>query len=184
MIPKKAKRVFTGVMFDVYQWKEKMFDGTYGVFEGIKRKPSVQLIVISGDKIILQKEEQPHVGKFISVPGGIINRGESPLSAAKRELLEETGMKAEKIIFWRKAEFSKKIEWDTHYFIARGCKKVSAPHLDNGEKISSFPVSFNEFVKIVSEEGFRNKELSNYVFRLKQDKKALQKFKKEIFGLI
>lgn len=182
MIPKRAKRVFKGLLFDVYQWKEKMFDGSTGTFEGIKRRPSVQIIATSGDKIILQKEEQPHAGKFVSFPGGVIDYGESALHAARRELLEEGGLRAEKIIFWRKADFSKKIEWETHYFIARNCKKIQEPHLDNGEKITPFLVDFRKFIEIVSGEDFRNREFSNYIFRLKRDKKKLEEFRKSVFG--
>jgi len=181
MIPKKAKRVFKGIIFDVYQWEQKMFDGTSGTFEGIKRRPSTQIIATVKNKILLQKEEQPVIGKFISFPGGVIDDGEKPLAATKRELLEETGMKAGKIKFWKKADFSKKIEWETYYFIAKDCKKVQEKHLDNGEKITPLLVSFEEFVYIVSREDFRNKEFSNYMFRLKQDKKKLEEFRKLVF---
>jgi ADP-ribose pyrophosphatase len=181
MIPKKAKRVFKGIIFDVYHWKEKMFDGTYTTFEGIKRRPTVQLIVIVGDKLLLQKEEQPMFGKFISLPGGVVNENETPINASKRELLEEEGMKASKIKFWRKTEFLKRIEWNTDYFIMKDCKKISKQNLDNGERIEPVLVSFDKFVEIVSKEEFRNKDFSNYIFRLKQDKKKLEEFRKIIF---
>lgn len=182
MLPKKAKRVFRGIIFDVYHWKEKMFDGTYSTFEGIKRKPSVQIIATIGTKIILQEEEQPMFGNFISLPGGIVDDGETPKNAAKRELFEEAGMKSSEIIFWRKTEFMKRIEWETHYFIMRECKKVGDQHLDSGERIKSRPVSFEKFVEIVSAENFRNRDFSNYIFRVKQDKKKLEELRKIIFG--
>jgi hypothetical protein len=31
--PKGAKLAFRGVVFDVYQWKQRMFDGSYQTFE-------------------------------------------------------------------------------------------------------------------------------------------------------
>jgi len=182
MIPKKAKKVFKGIIFDVYHWEEKMFDGTYSTFEGIKRRPTVQLIAIVGDKLLLQKEEQPMFGKFISLPGGVVDENEKSMDAAKRELLEEAGMKASKIKFWRKTEFLKRIEWNTDYFIMKGCKKIGRQNLDSGERIEPMLVSFDKFVEIVSKEDFRNKDFSNYIFRLKQDKKKLNEFKKIIFG--
>jgi ADP-ribose pyrophosphatase len=182
MIPKRAKRVFKGVIFDVYQWKEKMFDGTYGTFEGIKRKPSVQIIATVGNKIMLQKEEQPHIGKFISFSGGVIDGNEKPLLAAKRELLEESGMKCERMVFYKKADFSKRIEWQTYYFIAKNCRKVQSQHLDNGERIQPLFVSFDEFVRITSKEDFRNKEFSGFMLRLKSDKKKLEEFRKKVFS--
>jgi len=33
----QAQRVFKGIIFDVYQWKQKMFDGSQGIFEMLKR---------------------------------------------------------------------------------------------------------------------------------------------------
>ncbi len=37
----EAKRVFKGVRFDVYQWKQKRYDGTKATFELIKRADSI-----------------------------------------------------------------------------------------------------------------------------------------------
>ncbi len=36
-IPPNAKRVFKGIIFDVYQWQQKMFDGSKETFEMLKR---------------------------------------------------------------------------------------------------------------------------------------------------
>ena len=69
-IPDNAKKVFTGITYDVYQWEQKMFDGTYSTFEILKRRLGVQVIVVIKDKILLLKEEQPGKGKFISLVGG------------------------------------------------------------------------------------------------------------------
>lgn len=51
------------------------------------------------DKILLEKEFRPAVGDFVyNFPAGLIDKGESPLSAAKRELWEETGLSMDSII--------------------------------------------------------------------------------------
>lgn len=178
MIPPKAKIVFKGIYFDVYHWNERMFDGSIGTFEGIRRRPSVQLIVVYEGKIMLLKEEQPFAGKFLSLCGGAVDENEKPLAAAKRELLEETGLKASKIILHRKTELFKRIEWDTYYYIMKDCKKIGETHLDSGEKITPKLVGFSEFIELVGREDFRNKEFSNYIYRLKHDKKKLEDFRK------
>ena len=36
-LPKNAKRVFKGKIFDVYQWDQKMFDNSVEIFEKMKR---------------------------------------------------------------------------------------------------------------------------------------------------
>ena len=90
-IPEVAKCVFQGIFFDVYHWPQDMYDGSTRTFEMLKRKPSVDIIATQGDRILLTEEEQPNKGKFVSIPGGQLEEGESFLACAKRELLEETG---------------------------------------------------------------------------------------------
>jgi len=181
MLPKKADKVFRGIMFDVYHWKQKQFDGSYKTFEAVKRKPSALIIVTVGDKLMLLNEEQPFAGKFIGLAGGIVDE-KNPKKGALRELLEETGMKPERLEFWKTTSFSKKVQWETYYYIAKNCKKVAEQNLDEGgEKITPFLVSFEKFVDIVSGEEFRDRDFSNFMFRLKQDSKKLEEFREFIF---
>ena len=58
-IPSQAKRVFKGLIFDVYHWKQKMFDGSEEIFEGLKRPSTIQIIPIFNKKLLLSFEEQP-----------------------------------------------------------------------------------------------------------------------------
>src|SRR6266567_3374658 len=87
-MPKEVKKVFSGVLFDVYQWQQKQYDGSYKTFEKIKRSDTVTVIPITNDrKIILTEQEQPATDPFIGFPGGVIDLDEDPLETAKRELL-------------------------------------------------------------------------------------------------
>ncbi|MEI7603954.1 MAG: hypothetical protein WCJ19_02970 [bacterium] len=45
-IPEDAVKVFSGVIFDVYQWQQLQFDGTYATFEKIKRNDVALVIPI------------------------------------------------------------------------------------------------------------------------------------------
>ena len=90
--PDSAKKVFEGVLFNVYQWSQKMFDGSTTTFESLERRDTVTIIPVTEDgKIIMTKQEQPCAGTFWSLPGGIMDPGEEAFAAAKRELMEETG---------------------------------------------------------------------------------------------
>ena len=182
MIPEKAKKVFKGVLFDVYQWEQKLFDGTSKTFEAIRRRPSCQIIATKEDKIILVKEEQPFNGKFITVPGGVVDEGEEPIDAAKRELKEELGMEPGEIIEWKETVGKLKVEWNTNYFIAKNCNKVSDQKLDGGEKIEEYIVSLDEFFDELEKPTFRNKELANMMLRIKLDSNKLEEFKNLLFN--
>src|SRR6185503_17025636 len=108
-IPKNAKRVFKGIIFDVYQWQQKIYDGSHRTFEKIKRQDTVVVLATTDDKkIIIQKQIQPGYNWFLSSPSGRMDKpGESPRQCALRELLEETGMKPRKIFLWKKFQASR-----------------------------------------------------------------------------
>src|SRR3989344_9504870 len=100
-MPDNAKRVFKGVIFDVYQWEQEMFDGSKATFEKLKRPDTVVIFgVLPDGKIILTEQEQPSKEPFIGATGGRVDEGEEILAAAKRELLEESGYEAEEFILW------------------------------------------------------------------------------------
>ena len=67
--PPEAKRVFAGVIFDTYQWQQKMFDGSFSTFEMLKRPDTVEVIALKGDRIIVLEQEQPTLGSFRILPG-------------------------------------------------------------------------------------------------------------------
>lgn len=48
----------------------------------------------NGDVLIIRRGKAPYAG-YWSLPGGKLEAGETPLQAAQRELLEETGVTAE-----------------------------------------------------------------------------------------
>lgn len=180
-IPPTAKRVFKGILYDVYQWEQERFDGTKDTYEGLRRKPSVQVIAVVGDKLIILDEEQPALGKFTSVPGGVYEDDNAPEEAAERELLEETGYKPGKLVPWFTHDFAVDIDWKAYYYIAKGCKKVQELKLDPGEKISVNLVTFEEFIERVINNKFRNRHLSNLLATMKCQPKELEEFKKMIF---
>ncbi len=156
-LPPHAKQVFKGVMFDVYQWEQPMFDGTTATFEKLTRPDTVMIIPVTEDgQIMVLEETQPGTKPFISLPGGRLEPQEDPLTAAKRELLEETGYEAQEYVLWDAVQPVVKIEWAIYTFIAKGCKKVTEPKLDSGEKNVLKSVSFDEFIEMVLDEKFRD----------------------------
>lgn len=175
-IPKKAKRVFRGKLFDVYQWDQEMYDGRIKTFEKVKRSDTVNILpIISNGKIILSKQEQPGGRPFLGTVGGRIDEGENPLETAKRELLEETGFKANEFVLWDAIQISGKVDWASYTFIAKGCQKVKGQNVDSGEKINLITVSFDEFIKLAAQDDFRDIEVVLKLFKLTQNLKEMEK---------
>jgi len=167
-IPDDANCVFKGVMFDVYQWEQKLFDGSTAIFEKVKRPDTVVVFPVLPDgRILLTEQEQPGKEPFIGATGGRVDEGEEVLAAAKRELLEESGYEAENYILWHAEQPVSKMDWAVYVFIAKGLKKVADSDLDGGEKIVLKPVTFDEFIDFGTHERFSEKEI---IFKLLEAK--------------
>lgn len=183
-IPPHAEKVFEGVIFDIYQWQQEMFDGTFRTFEFLKRKHSALVFAVFPDKTILvSEEEQPARPPFISLPGGGADSyEEEPLETAKRELLEETGYVAnEWRVFYVNRDFSK-VDWAIHYFIARDLTKVSEPKNSASEKIISKRLSFDEFINLHDHPKLRDKGMQYYMLKAKTDQSFCLELEKQLFG--
>jgi len=182
-IPKNAKKVFTGEIFDVYQWPQKMFDGSLATFEMIKRPGTVQIIATQNNKIFTTKEFQPNQKRETGLIGGRIDPGEKPLAAAKRELLEESGMVSKKWKLFKTYQPVYKMDWDVYYFIAYDCQVVAKQNLDSGEKITINQKSFEQFFKEMIDLPTWNNQFVSDILKIKLKGKAeIAKFKKQIFG--
>ncbi len=183
-IPAHARKVFTGVMFDVYQWEQELYDGRVVMFEKLKRPDTVVVYAITGEgKILLTKQEQPGKAPFVSATGGRVDAGEDVLTAAKRELLEESGYEAADYILWDARQPVSKIDWSVYTFIARGAKRVADLALDGGEKITLLPVTFEEFIELGTTGDFPDSEIVPKLLQAKYDPAAYKKLKELFFGI-
>jgi 8-oxo-dGTP pyrophosphatase MutT (NUDIX family) len=157
LVPEEAEKVFSGHIFDIYQWQQEMFDGSLATFEMVKRTDTVNIIAIRDDKIVIVNDEQPGRTARTGFPGGRHDRPEeTELEAAKRELLEETGLSFKNWKLVRCVEpitATNKIEWLLYTFVAFDFESEAPPSLDAGEKIEVSYVSYDELLKLSSSEG-------------------------------
>ncbi len=177
-IPDHAQKVFKGQIFDVHQWQQEMFDGSFATFEALSRSDTVVVIPVTEEgKIILIEEEQPHLSMHLKTIAGKVDPGETPEQAAKRELLEETGYECKDIELWYTQNMVYKIDWTVHTYIAKGCKKVAPQNLENGERITPILFSFDEFIEKVSEEDFPGLALKVRILEAKTNPKKMEQLK-------
>jgi len=154
LVPREAEKVFSGKIFDIYHWRQKMFDDSYVTFEMAKRHDTVNILAIHNDRIIAIREKQPGRDFAVSLPGGRHdNENETELEAAKRELLEETGLSFRKwklVYCFEPTKSTNKIEWLFYLFIAWDFDKGTEQNLDAGEKIELEYLSYDDFLRISS----------------------------------
>ena len=139
-------------------------DGTIKKCEQITKNgnngDAVVIIPLTDDnKFVMIVEARPNIpgGVAVEFPAGMVDEGENPLGAAKRELLEETGYSVEDI---------KELEW--HYqdqgwskavirtYVATGCKRVGKQDLDIEEKIEPIEMTYEEILELI-----KNDELND-----------------------
>lgn len=181
-LPAHARMVFKGVIFEVWQWEQEMFDGTTEIFEKVRRPATVEIIATVGDKILMEEQDQPDRKNNINTPSGRVDEGEDELDAAKRELLEETGYESSDWNLFFKHSADGKVLHQMHYFIARNCRKMREPHLDAGEKIETKLITFDDFILLTEEPRFwMSPEFIIYLLRLQADPNKKEEFRKLLF---
>jgi ADP-ribose pyrophosphatase YjhB (NUDIX family) len=161
-----------------------MLLGSFATFEAIKKRDTVLTVAVVDNKIVLNEEEQPHIGKFLSMSCGMAEKNSTPLENAQRELLEETGLVSEDWHEWQTTDPFKhpKIEWNNFMFIAKGCRKESDPVFDSGEKIITHYITFDEFLELRHNPKFRNKDLLPILEKAANSEEEKQKLQ-DLFGI-
>jgi len=171
VVPKIAKKVFTGQIFDTYQWQQKLFDGSYSTFEMLKRPDTVCIIALDKGKVVVEEEEQPYRGRELTLPAGKLDPGEDPLRAAKREMLEETGLSFDKWELKDVVQPHYKLDWFIYTFVAQKVVTRQDPNLEAGERITTKLIDYSELLSLI-----KNGEMpwSQFLIRLiMQDKTSL-----------
>lgn len=95
------------------------------------------LAVTHDNKLVVLKEYRHPTSKWLyGCAGGRIDAGESPIEAAKRELLEETGYTADEFITLGSAfPFPAVCDQTIHYILAKGARYIQPPQHEPLEMI-------------------------------------------------
>ena len=98
----------------------------------------VNAVAITEDNKVLMVHQYRHAAEIVSleIPGGVIDPGEEPQQAMRRELLEETGYQFDdfellSVVYANPSTANN----HTYCYLARGGKKVQDQHLDEQEDI-------------------------------------------------
>lgn len=156
LVPDMGELVFQGKIFAVYQWPQKLFDGSEYTFEMLKRTDTVSVICVVDGKLLVINDEQPHLGKRQSFPGGRVDPEDATIeAAAQREILEETGYSFKSWKLIKVSQPYRKIEWFVYVFLAWEETGKQEPELDAGEKITTHALSFDEVrTRVAKREGY------------------------------
>ncbi|MEO9277106.1 MAG: NUDIX hydrolase [Nitrososphaera sp.] len=118
--------------------------------EVIEHPGAAAILAIENGQVLLVKQHRfPH-GYVLEIPAGTLERGESPLKCAHRELREETGHTAKKmkplIKYYPSIGYNTEI---IHCYLASGIKRVGSLQLDHDEIMSVVKIDFDKVVKMI-----------------------------------
>ncbi len=152
-ITKEKKRVFSSPILSVDVSSRVSEDGKSGDFVTLSLPSWVSIIPIKrredGVLVFIMENQFRHGSETVTreFPAGLIEEGESKEDAAKRELLEETGLVGE---LEEIASFNPNPAFMTNeqsFFLARNLKKVSAQNLDENEEIEVVEVPVETVIR-------------------------------------
>lgn len=123
-------------LFDVDELSVSYAEKT-DIFHGIYVKPAVIVIALTESKELYLTKQHRYIKDkiYLELVSGMIEDGEDPLTAGKRELEEEAGIKANKWLKLPEIELGSSIgDWDFNYYLASDFE-FSTQKLDQSEDI-------------------------------------------------
>jgi 8-oxo-dGTP pyrophosphatase MutT (NUDIX family) len=89
-------------------------------------------------------------GPSLELPAGVLDAGEEPLAAARRELREETGFEAAQIeLLLSVSPEPARNSTRAHFFFARGGRRVADLALDSSEELEVVLVPASELLELI-----------------------------------
>ncbi|TMQ96806.1 NUDIX hydrolase [Actinomadura soli] len=125
--------------------------GKEGIFGVVNMKEGSTVLPLTEDQdVFLAREYKYGIGKFsIEAMSGGLDVGEDPTDAAKRELMEELGFKAQQWDYLGYVDpFTTVVRSRNHMFLARGLEQGVAQD-DPGEVIETIRLPLSEAVEMV-----------------------------------
>jgi ADP-ribose pyrophosphatase len=102
-----------------------------------------------GRAILVRQHRYPH-GYVLEIPAGTLEEGEEPEACAHREMVEETGYRAEEMV--PLLSYYPSIGYNMeriHCFLASGLRKVAEVDPDNDEFISVVKMEMKELIAMI-----------------------------------
>ncbi len=132
---------------------------------------AVILALTHNDEVFLNVEPRVHTDETVTLalPAGYIEAGEKPSVAAERELCEELGVTADKLILLDEAYPMEGISSAKNYlFLALGSEQNRAQKLDESEIIRPFKCTFDEMLELDAMGYFKSLNSKLTIERAKQ----------------
>ena len=146
----KRKKIYEGKILGLSVYEGKI-EGRKVKREMIEHRGAAAILAFDEkNKVILVRQHRfPH-GYVLEIPAGTLEKREKPIKCAFRELEEETGYRAKKMI--PLITYYPSIGYNTekiHCFVASGLKKIANLKLDDDEILSVVKIDMQKLLRMI-----------------------------------
>jgi 8-oxo-dGTP pyrophosphatase MutT (NUDIX family) len=131
---------------------ERDSDGAAHNFFVVEAPDWVNVIALTKEKeiVLIEQYRQGTEEITLEIPGGMIDAGEEPAAAARRELAEETGYEAKEFILLGKSRPNPAIQtnWMYHY-LALDCEKTRETAFDEHESLATNTMPLTDISELI-----------------------------------
>ena len=162
------KEIFNGKIIRVHVDDVELDDGTKTFREVVEHSGGVCVAALTEDNelLMVRQYRYPFHRELLEVPAGKLELGEDPLEAGKRELEEECGVVADKVMslgeIYPTVAYCSEI---IRMFVATGLKKTQQ-HLDEGEFLGVEKVKFEDALAMVMSGDIRDAKTVATILKL------------------
>jgi ADP-ribose pyrophosphatase len=145
------REIYAGKVVTLRLRSAPQSDGGTRVLEIVEHVPGAAVVAVDDDGLVLLvRQPRPAVGhNLLELPAGLVDPGERPIDAARRELEEETGFTAQHleplVRFYTSPGFSTEL---IHIFIATGLTECAVEQ-DAEEEIELVRMPLDEAIEQV-----------------------------------
>lgn len=148
----RQRVVYRGDYLTAHQYLVRLPDGTTATRDIVRPPDAAAVVPLDGaGNIYMVRQYRPAIGRILyELPAGIIDHGEAPVRAARRECEEETGMRPKRLkklcVSYHAAGFSTGC---VHIFLATGLTPVRRRPSDVGEFVDPIRLPLHRAFRMI-----------------------------------
>ncbi|HEX8638235.1 MAG TPA: NUDIX hydrolase [Pyrinomonadaceae bacterium] len=174
----ESKRIADCRVFNVREdFCERASDNLKGTFFVLENPDWVNVIALTENEEVVLIEQYRHGAEAVTleIPGGMVDAGEPPEAAARRELAEETGYTSENFVYLGKSSPNPALQNNRiFHFLALNCRKTVETDFDEHESIAVKVVDLTAIDELICDESITHSLVLAGFYRFEQYRKLQQ----------